>query len=154
MQRKRNRCPLILLDAAVIMGLEHCQLVILIQGILLHVQTGRVNMRSAQTHALCDRCSTDHSGNDRLATVVYIDLVPCLEFHIRSKGNESLFLQQSRRILCSLTLGFGRIQKCHIVCRKSIALLLCLRRNAVCAVLGLHKQLFLFFFCLCYLRFH
>ena len=153
-QGQRNRSPLILLDTAIVVGLEHCQFMILIQRILLHIQTRRIDMCRTKTHTFCNRCSTDHCCNDRLAAVVDIDLIPCLQLHIRCERHKALFIQQCSCILGCFTFCLGRVQKCHVVRCKRIALLLCFRRNADRTVLRLHEKLFFFPFCLCFFRFH
>ena len=43
-QFKRDRGPLVLFDAAVVVGLEEAQLIALVQGVLLQVQPGGVDV--------------------------------------------------------------------------------------------------------------
>ena len=50
---KRNRHPLVLLDAAVVVRVEICQTIVLIQGVLLHINTAGVGERPSSRDISC-----------------------------------------------------------------------------------------------------
>ena len=137
-QGEGNCCPLILFNAAVVMGFEHCQFMILVQRILLHIQTGGIDMRSTQANAFCNRCGADDSCNDCLAPVVYIDFIAGFQRHARSKRHKSVVFQQCRGCYHSFPFCFGCIQKCNVIRCKSIAF---------CLLCGINPQSAVF--CLC-----
>ena len=118
MQGKRNGCPLILLNAAVVMGLEQSKFAIFIQWILLHVQTRRVNVCSTKPNALGNRCRTNDGGNHCLSTVVLVNLIAGFQSHTRRKRNKSMFFQQGFCVGTSLPFGLRLVQECHIVLAK------------------------------------
>ena len=59
-----NGHPLVLLHATVIMGVQISESTILIQGILLYIQSGAVDMGSKDVHALCHGFTADLEHGD------------------------------------------------------------------------------------------
>ena len=74
---KRNRYPLILLDSSVIVSVKICKSRILIQRILLYIDTRRVNVCSENVHAVLDRISSDVIESQCLLVVYCIHFVSC-----------------------------------------------------------------------------
>ena len=54
-QSQRNRRPLIFFDSAVIMCLQQRQTAVLVERILLQIETGRIDMSAYRLKALCQR---------------------------------------------------------------------------------------------------
>ena len=81
-----KRHPLIFLDAAVIMGVQVGEAAVLIQGILLHIDSGAVDMGSQNVHALSQGLLPDlEHGNglihaDAVYLVAFLQL-PALRDH-------------------------------------------------------------------------
>ena len=75
----RNGHPLVLLDAAVIMGVEVAEAVALIERILLDVDAGRIDMGAQNIHAAFDRLLTDMVEDQGLAVVLGVDLISRFE---------------------------------------------------------------------------
>ena len=71
-QGQRKRHPLVLLDAAVVMGIQEHQVRVLIQRILLHIQTGRVNMGAQNIHACFQRFLSDDKKRDVFSAVIRV----------------------------------------------------------------------------------
>ena len=74
---KRNRYPLILLDSSVIVSVKICKSRILIQRILLYIDTRRVNVCSENVHAVLDWISSDVIESQCLLVVYCIHFVSC-----------------------------------------------------------------------------
>ena len=83
---KGNAGPLVLLDAAVVVGLEVGNLGILIQGIGLQVHPGRIHMGRADIGALGQGLGADDGNQKALAPVVQKNLVAGLNFHTGDGG--------------------------------------------------------------------
>ena len=103
--------PLILADAAVVVGLEEGQLVALIEGVLLQVQTGGVDVGRTDVHALAKAPAADDRQHDGLAPVHLIELVPRLYRHAPDKGLEARGLGHGYGALHALPLRLAVVQK-------------------------------------------
>ena len=114
-QLQRDRDPLVLLDAAVIVRLEIAQLVRLIHRDLLEVETRGVDVRPRDDTALAQRFLADHGQHQCLSAVILIDLVPRLERHTRHIGHKTAFLSQRDRAADSLALGARLVQPGHVI---------------------------------------
>ena len=73
---KRDRHPLVLFDAAVVVRVKIRQTVILIQRILLHIEAAGVNVCAEDVHAALHRLRPDVEEHDCLLHVDGVDLVP------------------------------------------------------------------------------
>ena len=78
-QRHGRGHPLIFFDTAVIMGIQIGQTAVLINGILLDIQSGGVDMGTDQIHSLLQTLLADLHQQNRLFHIYGIDLVACLQ---------------------------------------------------------------------------
>ena len=92
-QSQRQGSPLILLDTAIVVGLEECQTAVLIERIGLEVQPGGVDMADHHPHALFQILSTDGCQDQCLAPYIPVDPVAGLIAPVRIKGSIAGFLQ-------------------------------------------------------------
>ena len=76
---QRDRDPLVLLDAAVIVRIEVAEPVALIERILLDVDARRIDVGAQNVHALFDRLLPDVVEHQRLAVVLGVDLIACFQ---------------------------------------------------------------------------
>ena len=90
-QLQRNGDPLVLADAAVVMGLEVGQLAVLIQGGGLQVQTGRVDVSGGDLGALRQA----DGQHQTLAAVAGVDLIAGGQGHAALVLHEAMLLRQS-----------------------------------------------------------
>ena len=79
MQRQRQGYPLILFDTAVIMRIQHCEFLILIQRILFDIQTRRIHMCSQNIASGSHRLLTDQKQCNSLAHIVGIHLITAFQ---------------------------------------------------------------------------
>ena len=94
-QLQRNGDPLVLADAAVVMGLEVGQLAVLIQGGGLQVQTGRVDVSGGDLGALRQAAAADDGQHQTLAAVAGVDLIAGGQGHAALVLHEAMLLRQS-----------------------------------------------------------
>ena len=119
MQRQRHCYPLILLDAAVVMSIQKNHVGVLVQRILLQIQTGRVDMRSQNIHTILNRFRTDLEQNQRLIhadavnTVALFQRLAC--FHDIFHAAITLRLCKTHRLCYTLTLCLGNTQICLVI---------------------------------------
>ena len=112
--------PLVLAQTAVVVGLEIGQLRVLIQGIGLEVQAGRVDVGSGNLHALGQGLLTDVGQQHALVPVAHIHLVPGLQRLASPVGLIARRLRQAHRLCGALPLGLACVQKALIVCAVSL----------------------------------
>ena len=93
------------------MGLEIGQLAVLVKGIGLQVQPGRVDVGRRQLDALREELLPDVGQHDGLAPVAGIDLVPGLHRHSRHIGPVSAGLRKANDLRGAEPLGFTGVQK-------------------------------------------
>ena len=134
--------PLILADAAVVMGLEEGQLAVLIQGIRLQVQPGRVDMGGHDVCALGQALPAYHRQHDALVPIHPIDFVPGGQGRAPLIGLEARLFRQLHGHPGALALGFALLQEGLIQAAVALHGLQFLRLDAVIAVLPRRKQLF------------
>ncbi len=106
--------PLILLNAAVVMGLEVGDLRLLIERIGLDIQPGRVHMGGADVGALAQRLSADDGQGDGLIPVIVVDLVAGLCFHTGGKGLEAQAFRLCHGPGGGFPLGLAGVHKGHV----------------------------------------
>ena len=140
-QLQGNGHPLVLAQSAVVMGLEISHFALLIEGIGLEVQTGRVDVGRGDLNALVQRRTADVGQHDRLAPVAHIHLVAGLELHTRGKGTVSLLLCQAHALRRAQPLGLSGIQIRHIIPAVGLHMLQCRRIQTVIAVFPVGQQL-------------
>ena len=78
-QCERQRDPLVLLDAAVVMRVEVGEAAVLVERVLLDIESARVDVRAEDGQALFQRLLADLEQHDALLHVDGIDLVAGLE---------------------------------------------------------------------------
>ena len=145
-QSQRHRRPLIFAQAAVIVCLKQGQTALFIQGQLLQVQPGRINVGHVHVNA-CFQRGTPHRGRQHtLAAVVVIDLLPGLITATCLKRLVARLLQHIHAEGRSFPLGLSRIQKRLVALAKA----LCFREQAALFVhrwFGRVQQLFFQLLC-------
>ena len=110
-QLQRDRHPLILADAAVVVGLEIGHLRFLVQGTGLQVKAGRVGVGGGDVGALTQRLFADYRQHDALAPVVAVHLVAGFQRHTRLKLHKAVLLRQLDAVLHAQPLGLAVVQK-------------------------------------------
>ena len=103
--------PLVLADTAVVVGLEESYVICLIQGQLLQIQTGRIDMGRGDIDALLQPLPSDHRQHDGLAPVGLIHLVPGLQLHAPHKGLKPRGPDQRDGAVHTLPLSLARVQE-------------------------------------------
>ena len=140
-QRQRDGGPLVLLDAAVVVGLEEALLALLIQGPGLEVQTGAVDMSHTDADAFGDAAAAEGSGDESLAAVIEVDLIPCLVLLGVVKGDIAGLFQHGYGSGNSLALGLGGIQEGLVALAKIVSSLQLFLGHGLGEILGVHQQL-------------
>ena len=143
MQRERNGRPLVLLDAAVVVGLEVSYLVLFVERVLLHVEARGVDMSRNQVHAVLNGLLADNSQDNGLLAVEVENLVAGLVLVLRTELNESARLRHLHDLGGSLALSLCDVQERLVALAELIALLQFLLGHAENCVLLVRKQLFL-----------
>ena len=113
-QLQRDRDPLILFDAAVVVRFEVAQLVLLVERDLLEVETGRVDMRAGDHRAVGQALFADHGQQQRLAAIVDIELRAGLQLHAEAVLDEALLFRQRDGVVHRLALDAGAVQIVHV----------------------------------------
>ena len=80
MDSKRKCNILILLDAAVVMSIKDCKIILLIKRILLNIHSGAVDVSSENIDTLRERLLTDLEHNHGLVHPYGVNLISCLKF--------------------------------------------------------------------------
>ena len=135
--------PLVLADAAVVVGLEVGHLALLIEGAGLQVQPGAVDMGGGDLDALVQLFLPHHGQQQHLAPVVLVDLVPGLQRHAPHVGLEALGLRQPDALGDALPLGLPGVQKGLVALAVRVHGLPVAGGQPVIAVLLLPQYLFL-----------
>ena len=110
-QGERQGQPLVFLDATVVMGIQVNQKILFVEGILLDVQPGRVNVRAEDVHAVLNVPRTDVEQGNGLAELAQVHLIARLE------GRALLYILITGCFgvcddpLAALPLRFSRFQK-------------------------------------------
>ena len=142
-QLQRDRDPLVLLDAAVIVRLEIRQLRILIHRRLLEVEARRVDVCARDHTAVIERLLTEHGQHERLAAVVDIHLRARLQLHAERVRHEARLLRHADRFPDGLALSARGIEKLLISLGVSKDLPGLFGVDLIVAIFRLVKQLFL-----------
>ena len=138
---QRHGAPLILADAAVVVGLEIAEMVGLVQRIRAQVQPGAVDVGNDQPEALFKRSLADGSGHHRLVFLHKVDLLAGGIGLFRLKLFVTGLQQQLFAGGGSFALGLGSVQEGFVAFGKGCSLLLHVGA-LVGGVLRLVKQLF------------
>ena len=137
---QRDGCPLILLHAAVVMGLEEGQLGILIQRIGLQVQTGGIHVSSTDIGAVGQAFAADHRQNNALIAVVKENLIAGLDVHTRDHRLKAVLHSHGDRPSGSFPLGLAGIHKFGIALAVVLHFGSLFFRQGGIAVLGSKEQ--------------
>ena len=140
-QRQRNGSPLVFLDAAVIVGLKEALLALLIKGTGLQIKAGAINMRYADAHALCYAAAAECGGDERLAAVIEVDLIPCLVLLGMVKGDIACLFQHRNGSGNCLALGLGGIKECLVALTEIVSGFQLFLGHGLGEILGVHQQL-------------
>ena len=111
MDGKRECQPLVLLDAAIVMGVQVDHLVLLINRVGLGVQPGRIDMGAKDAHAFLNRFPADPVQGDALSHLVAIDLVAWLQAGNGKDVPVSGFLGGGDNLPGALTLRLPMVEK-------------------------------------------
>ena len=110
-QFKRDRGPLILFDAAVVVGLKKRHAAIFIKRHRADIHTRRIQMCGSQAYALRERLFADHRERDALVAVDLVDLIAGLEGVVARPCMEAFFLGQAHHFLDCVALGLGLVEE-------------------------------------------
>ena len=137
---QRDGYPLVLAQAAVVVGLKERELVSLIEGVLLQIQTGRIDVGRADVGTLVQILLTHHRQHHRFPAVHPVDLVSGLELHAPLVGPEAGVLRQGHCPLHALPLRLTSVQKLLVTGAVGLQGLHLLGIHAVIAVLLIVAQ--------------
>ena len=140
-QGQRDGGPLVLLDAAVVVGLEEALLALLVQGPGLEVQTGAIDVGNADADTFGDAAAAEGGGDERLAAVIEVDLIPRLVLLGVVKGDIAGLFQHGYGSGNSLALGLGGIQEGLVALAKIVSSLQLFLGHGLGEILGVHQQL-------------
>ncbi len=110
-QLERNGGPLVLLDAAVVVGLEKGHAVVLVERHSADVDARRVQMCGGQTDALCEALRADHGEHDALVAVDAVNLVTGLEGIVARPCAKALGLCHACDLLHGVALGLSLVEE-------------------------------------------
>ena len=139
-QLQRDRHPLILFDAAVVMGAEIAELILLVERDLLEVQAGRVDVGPCNDGPLGKTFLSDDGKHHCLSAVHAVNAVAGLQRRGRVKGAEAGRLSLAYGQPHGFAFDAGFIQKFHVAAAVVLQLHSLLRVQAVIAVLRLKEQ--------------
>ena len=103
-ERERQRDPLIVLDAAVIVRIEQHKIGSFVKRILLQVETRGIDMRTQDVHARFDIVRSDLHEHDRLAVIVDPNLIAWFQ---RTFFSDRLCEGNIARFACELDSALG-----------------------------------------------
>ena len=135
-----NGHPLVLPDAAVVVGLEEAQLIALVQGVLLQVQPGGVDVGRPDVDPVLQAFPAHHGQHDGLVPVHLVDPVPGLQLHPPDIGPEAGGLRLGDGPVHALPLGLARVQELLVAGAVRLQRRALLRVQPVPAVLPLIDQ--------------
>ena len=142
MERQRLSDPLVLLNAAVIVGIQVGQTLVFIQRILLHVNPGRVDVGTQNVHALAHGLLADDEEHNVLLHPHPVHPVTSLELF--TLGNdliqvtESSCFGQLHSFGNALPLRFAVVQERNIALAQRFHLLQCSFVIAFPGILFIH----------------
>ena len=134
--------PLVLLDAAIVVGLEVGDFGILIHGLGLQIHPGGIHVGSADVGTLSQALGTHHGDHKALATVVHVNLVAGLDLHTGDSRLEAVLLGLSGSPRGGFPLGLAGIHKSSVALAIGFHFGTVLIRQTCVAVLGAAQQRF------------
>ncbi len=114
-QGQRQSGPLILLDAAIVVGLEEGQAAVLIQRVGLEVQTRGIDVADDHPNTLLQILGADGGQDQCLAAHIAVDPLAGLIATIRIKGGVAGFFQHLHRGAYRFTLDFCMVEEGFIL---------------------------------------
>ena len=141
-QLKRNGGPLILLDAAVVVGLEERHAVVLVQRHSADVNARCIKVSRGQAHALSEALFANNSQHNALVAVDAVNLVTRTKRVVTRPGTEALALSHAGDLQHSVTLGFALVEEFFVTLGVGLNALLVLVGQTVKAGLFVVKKLF------------
>ena len=114
-QSERNAGPLVLLDAAVVMGAEVYDAFLFMDRVCLEVQTRGVDVGADDLDAFMDRFFTDDGQDDGLILLVPVYFVACFQgFHIIDRFKAFCFCLTDDFFGCQ-SFCSGCIKECFVL---------------------------------------
>ena len=148
-QRERDRRPLILFDAAVIVRLQKAHAALFIQRNLLDVDARRIDMRGDDAHAVrLQIARADAEYDDGLPAVDEILFVPRRKRIAEMILGKALLLRHGDRNVACLALRLGGVEKRLVALRIGVDRLAFLLGGFFVIVLLFVSELFVALFCL------
>ncbi len=118
-QRQRHRRPLVLFDAAVIMRFEEAHARLFVEGVLLDVDAGRVDVRDDEAHAVFfEVFAADAEGDDALAAVDEVALVSRAERVAEFIFGKASPFGETHGGGAGFALGFRLVEECLVLLRE------------------------------------
>ena len=114
-QFERDSGPLVLFDAAVIVGLEKGHAAVLVQRHGADIHTRCIQMGGGQAHALLEALFADYGQRDPFVAVDLVKLVARLDGIVPRPCAEALGLRQTNHFPDRVALGLGFVQKFLVV---------------------------------------
>ena len=138
---QRHGTPLILADAAVVVGLEVAEVVGLVQRGRAQVQTGAVGVSDDQMEAVLEAAGADGGSHDGLAQLAEVDLVAGGVGLLRVELLVACVLEHLLALSGHLALGLACVEEFLVALSECVGLLLD-GGGLVADVSGLKQQLF------------
>ena len=141
---QRERDPLVLLDAAVIVRVEQSDIRVLVERVLLGVEARRVDVGAQDVEAVLERVGTEHRQDEGLAVGLGVDLVAGLELALLLDGlGERLvpgLFGQSDRGAHAFALGLVLRDELDVIVAEFLELIEILVAIALPCVLAFHEH--------------
>ena len=99
---------------AVIVGIQITDPAVLIERILLDIQTGGIDVCGGDTDTVVDILGTNAEKEDVLAAIVIVEFVACLDGRAKGVGTVSCRLGKLYALANGLALGLGGVQKLDV----------------------------------------
>ena len=142
-KRQGDGGPLILLDAAVVMGLEESEVSILIKRIGLEVEPRGVDMGGDYLCAALKALFAEYAQDEGLALVVVINLVAGLVAAVGVKRDEAVLLGKGLDISRHFTFGLAAVKEINVIAAEAVGGLDFAVLAGECGVLGRIEKLVL-----------
>ena len=115
MEGQGHRGPLVLLDAAIVMGLEVGDFTLLIQGHRLQVQTGGIRMGDDHAGTLVQGLLADDHKGYSLFAVDAVDLISGAQLHLRVELHKTGGTGGLHGHFHGFPLRLGPVHELHVV---------------------------------------
>ena len=146
---ERDGCPLVLLNAAVIVRFEKRKVILLVQRMWFEVEARGVDVGSGNADAVFASLFADDGKNHGFSAVVQVDFVTGLVLFGGVKWDESRFFCFGYGEGYRFTLSFCRIHKCLVTFAVVVGYFRFFFGNLLAAVFTVDQKLFRQFFYIC-----